>query len=144
MYVKRSSLVNYFPFSVLKKTFFQSFPDWKMAKYFRYFSRLPRNPVLIVRVYLILRVETHVYGLGRVMYNHQDSSRDRTSETFCDSVRIHFPCNARVSCCCMVSVCLVVLSSLYRTYVYSTLVCRYAPIFVFSKATCYRFVSYKP
>ena len=82
--------------------------------------------VFIVLIYLILRVETHVRCQGHVMYYHQDSCLDRTSETFCDSVRIHFSCYARVSCCCIIRVCLVVLSSLFRTFIQN--VCRYAPI----------------
>jgi len=39
--------------------------------------------VLTVRVYPIFRVETRVCCLGHAMYSKQDSSPDRTSETFC-------------------------------------------------------------
>ena len=65
--------------------------------------------------------------------NYRDSRPDRISETFCAHALFMLrPCqllHGQSSSSCSVK---------FVPYIYSTLVCRYAPIFVFSKATCNR------
>jgi len=51
MHMKRSSL-KLFPFAIPtdQKCFPQTYPGWKMTKFFPYFSRLSRNPGSVAHI----------------------------------------------------------------------------------------------